>query len=131
MDLRDYDDDEKYILRYIDRHPIIPKEGYIDNIRKPARKKPARKKRSGGFLLADDEKDLHGYTVDEAVFEAGKFIEECRKKGAGIIRIIHGTRQGDSPLKSGIRTFLSSRTGASVKRWFPEPGNDGSVIIEI
>ncbi len=75
------------------------------------KKKDGEKKQSAGFraeLHQGDrsflELDLRGKTVDEAVVEIDRFIDDAGLAGIGVISLIHG--KGTGALREGVQAYL-------------------------
>ena len=73
--------------------------------------------------------DLHGYILEDAIYELEKIMYSGKFRS---ILIVHGIGQGI--LKSGIRKYLASNSYIK-KYFFGEdlnlPGRDGVTLIEI
>ena len=95
------------------------------------KKKPAR---LGGFkranVSASMQIDLRGKTLDEAVLETDKYLDEAFLSGQTEVSIIHG--KGTGVLRAGIRDFL--KTHAHVENYrqgkYGE-GESGVTIVTI
>jgi DNA-nicking Smr family endonuclease len=82
----------------------------------------------------EDEIDLHGMTLDEAVIATGRFIDEAMRYGLRCVRVIHGkglrSPGGEPVLKGRIRQLLAARDDV---RAFVEPpaaqGGSGAVLV--
>ena len=77
----------------------------------------------------DDELDLHGLTVDEALSELDQFLNQ--HSGEQIL-IIHG--KGTGILKKAVRDFLKKNQLVDKVRLGEEanlPGADGVVWVEV
>ncbi|HUS79788.1 MAG TPA: Smr/MutS family protein, partial [Armatimonadota bacterium] len=55
-------------------------------------------------LTLEDEIDLRGTTVDEAIAALEKYLDDAMLAGASQVRIIHG--KGTGALREGIHDFL-------------------------
>jgi DNA-nicking Smr family endonuclease len=57
---------------------------------------------------AVDELDLHGYTSDDARGMVQGFLEGCRRRGGGVVKIITGRGRGSAgrPVLRGVVTAL-------------------------
>ncbi|HEX2937357.1 MAG TPA: endonuclease MutS2 [Ruminiclostridium sp.] len=98
----------------------------------------AQKIRSAGIrtninrakIPAKNELDIRGYTVDEALLEVDRFIDNAQLAGIGLLSIIHG--KGTGALRSAVQQHL--RGHAAVKGFrlgrYGE-GEDGVTILEL
>lgn len=96
---------------------------------------PTPKRQPGGDFSrssrsARTELDLRGLTVEEALLETDKFIDDARLSGIGQVTIIHG--KGTGALRTAIHTQL--RTTAGIKSFrlgvYGE-GETGVTIVEM
>ena len=65
-------------------------------------------------LPIDEELDLHGCTVEEALDRTRRFIETAHAKGLRKVLVIHGKgnhNNGESLLRSPVRSLLASQPG--------------------
>jgi len=76
------------------------------------------------------EIDLHGHSVDEAIEQVERFLDQAMLKGTPEVCLIHG--HGSNKLKEAIRGHLSvspyvamSRPGSFVE------GGDGVTVVTI
>ena len=76
------------------------------------------------------EIDLRGFTVDEAVMDIDRFIDNAQLNSMGTFTIIHG--KGTGALRSGIHTFLRKHPSVRTFRvgTFGE-GENGVTIVEL
>ncbi|HNZ83913.1 MAG TPA: Smr/MutS family protein [Candidatus Pacearchaeota archaeon] len=82
----------------------------------------------------DDEIDLHGYFVDEAIRLLYDFIEQSKKKGFKTIRVITGkgnhSQDGQSPLRDAAIAYLGDKYEWVFDKSSIGP-NSGALIIKI
>lgn len=79
---------------------------------------------------SDRSLDLRGKTVEEALSELEKTLDDASVRGEDRIKIVHG--HGTEALKRAVRTHLSR--SSLVKKWkagSPEQGGDGVTWAEI
>lgn len=74
--------------------------------------------------------DLRGMTLDEAMLEADRYLDEAFLAGIHEVTIIHG--KGSGALRSGIRAFLKTHTHVKSQRpgQYGE-GEDGVTVVTI
>lgn len=81
-------------------------------------------------IPAKNELDLRGYTVEEALIEVDKFIDNAQLAGIGVLSIIHG--KGTGALRSAIQRHLKShRAVKSFRLGHYGEGEDGVTILEL
>ncbi len=76
------------------------------------------------------EVDLRGTTVDEAVLELEKYLDDAMLAGAAEVRLLHG--KGTGALRQGIQKFL--RGHRNVKSFASAPlheGGDGVTVVQL
>ena len=76
------------------------------------------------------EVDLRGTTVDEAVLEIEKYLDDAMLAGATEVRLLHG--KGTGALRQGIQKFLRGHRG--VKSFAIAPfseGGDGVTVVQL
>jgi DNA mismatch repair protein MutS2 len=85
---------------------------------------------SRGVRVARTELDLRGQTVEEALMETDKFLDDARLSGIGQITIIHG--KGTGALRAAIHAHLRSCPGVKGFRLgvYGE-GETGVTIVEM
>lgn len=81
-------------------------------------------------ISAKNELDLRGYTVDEALLELDKFIDNAQLAGINILSIIHG--KGTGALRSAVQRHLRGHSAVKAFRLgrYGE-GEDGVTILEL
>jgi DNA-nicking Smr family endonuclease len=92
-----------------------------------------RKLRRGHWVI-EAELDLHGLTRDEARERLAAFLNECKKRGARCVRIIHGKGLGsknkEPVLKQKVRHWLAQREEVlAFAQARPTDGGGGAVIV--
>jgi DNA-nicking Smr family endonuclease len=101
--------------------------------RKPnKRKDPARGRTPARILIeVDEEIDLHGLAIDEAMALVDLAIARWAPAG-GSLRVIHGHSSGASDsIKGALRRKLESVWKSRIAAVRPEPGNPGSTLIRV
>jgi DNA-nicking Smr family endonuclease len=80
--------------------------------------------------LADEELDLHGLAIDEAMVQAELALARWRHRPGACIRIIHGKSSGirDS-IKGALRHNLETRWKNRVASFRQEPANPGATLV--
>lgn len=95
-------------------------------------RRPDQMRRKGGAKTQhhyDDELDLHGLTVDEALSEIEQFLYQ---HSGETILIIHG--KGTGILKKAVRDFLKENQMVDRIQLGEEsglPGKEGVVLVEV
>jgi DNA-nicking Smr family endonuclease len=87
-----------------------------------------------GDWHAQAELDLHGLTKLEAKLELVGFLDECRRRGARCIRIIHGkglrSANREPVLKQHVRHWLTQRDEVlAFVQSRPRDGGSGAVTV--
>ncbi len=74
--------------------------------------------------------NLHGYTVEEAILEVDRYLDDAFLAGLSEVSIIHG--KGTGALRSGVQNFLRRHPHAAEFRLgkFGE-GEDGVTIVTL
>lgn len=76
------------------------------------------------------EIDFRGYSIDEAVLELDKYLDDIKLSGIRDVRIIHG--KGTGVLRQGIHKFLKSHHHVATYRvGVYGEGENGVTIVEI
>ncbi|MBQ6425482.1 MAG: endonuclease MutS2 [Clostridia bacterium] len=96
--------------------------------------KQNRKSTSSSFKTAlhDSERsflelDLRGKTVDEAIVEIDRFIDDAEMAGIGQISLIHG--KGTGALRAGVQTYLKSHPRVKTYRIGAYGEGDAGVTV--
>lgn len=81
-------------------------------------------------ISAKNEVDLRGMTVDEALLELDRFIDNALLSGAGVLSIIHG--KGTGALRSAVQQHLRGHSAVKSYRLgrYGE-GENGVTIVEL
>lgn len=100
-------------------------------VRKQDGPAPKERKRSGLAVLrqqqATTEINLLGKTVDEAIMEVGRFVDQAILAGISPVRVIHG--KGTGALRAGIQDYL--RTLPQVSRFEGGGYDEGGAGVTI
>lgn len=76
------------------------------------------------------EIDLHGLTVDEALFKVDQFMYDSYQIGLSKISIVHG--KGTGTLRGAVRNYISAHPLVrSYRRGGDNEGGDGVTIVEL
>lgn len=105
------------------------------HLRKVSEKKKRESPLQAGFHSVDLaghniklELDLRGYTVEEGVQEADKYLDSALLRGLGQVQIIHG--KGTGALREGIRAFLSGHSAVkSYRLGHANEGGSGVTVV--
>jgi DNA mismatch repair protein MutS2 len=74
--------------------------------------------------------DVHGYTLDDAIMEIDKYIDDAMLAGYGEVAIVHGRGQGI--LRSGLRGMLRQhKLVKKIRPGAPGEGGDGATIVTL
>ena len=100
----------EWLERQLDRYPVVDKDAILPEAEDSNRHtvRPDR-------LPVDGRLDLHGFTVEEALFATERFIESAVARGLRKVVVIHGKgRNGEGILKREVRSYLERHpsTGA-------------------
>ena len=104
------------------------------NFKEPKKTEPRRynDKRNGDRVQRDGklEVNLLGMTVDEAILEADRFIDNATMSGLHMVYLIHG--KGTGALRAGVTQYLKGDPRIRTFRLgtFGE-GENGVTIVEI
>jgi DNA-nicking Smr family endonuclease len=83
-------------------------------------------------IPVDEEVDLHGMAVDEALAAAALALERHRGKRGAVIRFIHGHSSGLSgSIKGAFKRNLDSVWKGRIAAHRPEPGNPGATLVRL
>ena len=104
----------------------------VENAKKSTKPKSAVKRNieSSKTRSSSLEIDVRGYTVDEAVMDIDRFIDNAQLNSMGSFTIIHG--KGTGALRKGVHTFLRKHPSVRTFRvgTFGE-GENGVTIVEL
>lgn len=82
-------------------------------------------------IEVDEEIDLHGLTIAEAMAQVEMALARWSRTG-GRIRCIHGHSSGNADsIKGALRRNLGSVWKSKVDAFRPEPGNPGTTLIRV
>lgn len=106
-------------------------------VKKVAEKKKRETGERAGFHSVDItghniklELDLRGFTVEEGVQEADKYLDSALLRGLGQVQIIHG--KGTGALRDGIRDFLRAHPAVkSFRLGQANEGGSGVTVVEL
>ncbi len=82
----------------------------------------------------DEEMDLHGLAVDEALVQADLAIGRYRGRPGAVLRFIHGHSSGGSGLgsiKGALKRSLETVWKSRIQSFRPEPGNPGATLVKV
>lgn len=80
--------------------------------------------------FADEEIDLHGLAVDEAMVQVELAIGRHRYRPGACLRIIHGHSSGNqNSIKGALRRNLETKWRSRIRSFRPEPANPGATLI--
>ena len=78
----------------------------------------------------DEEVDLHGMAVDEALAEAESMLK--RHRSGAMLRMIHGhSNRGPDSIRTNLHRALSSIWKIRVKRFRTDFQNPGATLVEV
>ncbi|HHW98403.1 MAG TPA: endonuclease MutS2, partial [Firmicutes bacterium] len=76
------------------------------------------------------ELDLRGKTVDDALLEVDKYLDDASMAGLSTVSIIHG--KGTGALRNGVREFISKHQQVKSYRFGgPSEGGSGVTVVEL
>jgi DNA-nicking Smr family endonuclease len=79
---------------------------------------------------ADEDVDLHGMAVDEALAEAEAALS--RHRSGAVVRLIHGhSNRGQGSIRTRVHQSLVSVWKSKVKRFRLDFNNPGATLVEI
>jgi DNA-nicking Smr family endonuclease len=83
-------------------------------------------------IPVDEEVDLHGLAVDEAMVQAELAIRRWQGRAGAVIRFIHGHSSGTSgSIKGALKRSLETLWKNRVRSVRPEPGNPGATLVKL
>ncbi len=78
----------------------------------------------------DPELNLHGFTVDEALFALDNFLNDAFLAGLTSVRIVHG--KGTGTLRRVVRTELHKHSLVhSFRLAGPAEGGEGATVVKL
>jgi DNA-nicking Smr family endonuclease len=106
--------------------------GHKDRKRRPSRENGA----AGGKpfpkveLQVEEELDLHGLAIDEAMVQVQLALARWRNRPGACLRIIHGHSTGTrESIKGMLRRNLEGQWRSQVRVFRQEPGNPGATLV--
>lgn len=103
--------------------------------RKHSRRKnspPSPKPLARTPLEVDEEVDLHGLAVDEALVQAELAIGRWKGREGTVIRLIHGYSSGNSgSIKGALKRQLETLWKSRIAAFRAEPGNPGATLVRM
>lgn len=80
----------------------------------------------------DEDLDLHGHTVAEAMAAVEMALARWSRSGGAVIRVVHGHSAGDQgTIRGALRRNLETVWKGRVLGHKPEPGNPGATLIRV
>jgi DNA mismatch repair protein MutS2 len=74
--------------------------------------------------------DVHGFTLDDAIIEVDKYIDDAMLAGYGEVVIVHG--RGEGILRAGLRRMLTRHKHVrKVRQAGPDEGGDGATVVTL
>ncbi len=84
------------------------------------------------LLQVEEEVDLHGLAVDEALVQAELALERHRGRAGAVVRLIHGHSSGTAgSIKGALLRQLAGPWKGRVESFRPEPGNPGATLVRL
>ncbi len=125
----------KQQLEWMSRNPI-PKKDLLDpNLLKGkngarSKKRIVTKIRHRIEEAVDEEMDLHGLTIDEAIAQVELWLEQFSHLPGARLRVVHG-RSGHSRDTIRGRIYWCAKTvwKGKLKAYYQEPHNSGATIL--
>ena len=83
-------------------------------------------------FTVEEELDLHGMAVDEALVAAGLLLDRHRGKPGRIVRIVHGhSNSAPDSIRKSLHRNLNTVWKRHVKRYRLDFMNPGATLVEI
>lgn len=80
----------------------------------------------------EEEVDLHGLAIDEALVQADLALSRYRGRTGAVLRFIHGHSTGLSgTIKGALKRNLESVWKGRIQSFRPEPGNPGCTLVKV
>jgi DNA-nicking Smr family endonuclease len=80
----------------------------------------------------EEEVDLHGLAVDEAMVQAELALGRWRGRPGAVLRFIHGHSSGNTgSIKGALKRSLETLWKSRVRSVKPEPGNPGATLVKL
>jgi DNA-nicking Smr family endonuclease len=84
----------------------------------------------GLALQVEEELDLHGLAIDEAMAQVELALARWRRHAGACLRIIHGRSSGnENSIKGSLRRNLETKWKGKIGSFRPEPGNPGATLV--
>ncbi|NPB06135.1 MAG: endonuclease MutS2 [Aquificae bacterium] len=95
----------------------------------PVKETEKKSSSAGGTLLGvRDTVNLMGRSVEEALLELERFLEEASAAGLEVVKVVHGIGRGK--LRSAVREFLSKSERVKFFRdAYPKEGGSGVTVV--
>lgn len=83
-------------------------------------------------IPVEEEVDLHGLAVDEAMVAAELALKRYAKMPGAVLRFVHGHSSGSSgSIKGALKRNLETVWSGRVQGFRPEPGNPGATLVKL
>ncbi len=83
-------------------------------------------------IAVDEEVDLHGLAVDEAMVAAELALKRHARTPGAVLRFVHGHSSGSTgSIKGALKRNLETVWSARVQGFRPEPGNPGATLVKL
>lgn len=80
----------------------------------------------------EEEVDLHGMAVDEAMVQAELALKRWQGRSGAVLRFIHGHSSGNAgSIKGALKRSLETLWKNRVRSVKPEPGNPGATLVKL
>ncbi len=119
-------------LKWLESHSVPNKDKNRVPSAIPGQKKEKKPlpKKWHAELEVDEQIDLHGCTIDEALALADGFLNMCKRNGARSARIIHGHgRKSPESIAWQLKRKLSTEWKHRFESVRAEPYNSGALIL--
>lgn len=123
--------EREQILRYLDQHGVVDKDGARGGKR---RRSPATGQRRHKGI--DYELDLHGMTQERAVRALHTTLKRCRRNGMRSVLVIHGrglhSSEDGAVLRDLVRAEISHALADIARNYKAAPprlGGSGATIV--
>src|SRR5262245_20340159 len=98
--------------------------------RKGTKRSEAPRIASRPETTVEEEIDLHGLAIDEAMVQVELALARWRNRPGSCIRIVHGQSSGSKDsIKGMLRWNLETRWKNRVRTFRQEPGNPGATLV--
>ncbi len=118
--------DPEQIPHAKDRHEKQPKQIGLQRLK--ASKKPIEE--------FDEELDLHGFTVEQAMHRLSRFIASARKRGKRRVLVVtgkgHRSKDGIGKIRKATEQWIQQRGKRAVESYAPAPraqGGSGAFVL--